>query len=88
MKNSIMSEYLIDNENAINTINNEAAHILNKQTSLNNKRDPKYESNEAFISIKHRKTNFRRDISCRAINSSKTYLVKYPEPFYKNTSNS
>ena len=76
MKNSITSEYSIDNENTINIINNEAADILRKQTSLKNKRVPKYEINEAFITIKDHKTNFPHDISCRTINSSKTHLGK------------
>ena len=76
MKNSITSEYSIDNENTINDINNEAAQILSKQMSLKNKKVPKYEVNEAFLSIKDHKANFPHDINCRIINSSKTHLGK------------
>ena len=58
------------------TVNNETTEILRKQTSLKNKRVPKYEINEAFLTIKDHKTNFPHDISCRTINSFKTHLGK------------
>ena len=87
MNNSITSDNLIDNENTINASNNEAAEILRKQTSLKNKRVPKYEINKAFLTIKDHKLNFPHDTNCRTINSSKTNL-QLSKTILQNTSRS
>ena len=76
MKNNISSKYSIDTTDPINLINNEAALILS-HSNTKNRKIPKYQKADAFLTIKDHKPNFPYSISCRTINPSKTHLGKW-----------
>ena len=74
--NNITKDYKITNDNAINSINSEAARILASR-KIKNKKIPKYVKNEAFITLKDHKPNFPHSIKCRTINPSKSHIGRW-----------
>ena len=76
MRNNITSKYSLDMTDCINLINNESALIISHSNTKNRKL-PKHQKADAFITIKDHKPNFPHSISCRTTNPSKTHLGKW-----------
>ena len=74
--NNITKNYIkkID-KSTVELINSRAQEILQKN-NITNKRIPKLENLQAYITVINHKINFPAIIKCRLINTSKTHITK------------
>ena len=75
LTNNITKNYKKCDKNSVELINSRAQEILNKNNIIN-KRIPKLENSQAYITVKDHKDNFPATIKCRLINTSKTHIAK------------
>ena len=83
MINNLTSNHSIASIDPTININNEAALLLNDR-KVKNKKIPKYQKSEAFLTIKDHKPNFPYKISCRTINPSKSHIGKWTKVILQN----
>ena len=83
---NITKEYRLAPENLIEEINNEAQEII--MTHCIKGKIPKYDLQEAFITVKDHKVNFPNKIQCRLINPSKTHIAKISKSILDNINSS
>ena len=75
MINSLTSEYSISPNDPTTKMNNDASLFLS-HNNISNRKVPKFQKAEAFITIKDHKPNFPHSIKCRMINPAKSFLGK------------
>ena len=72
---NITKNYKKCNNNPADTIDSRAQELLN-ENNIVNKRIPKLERSQAYITVKDHKDNFPATVKCRLISKSKTHIGK------------
>ena len=79
---NITKDYSITSDETINVINKEAYEIIEKNEVKG--KIPKFETSDAFVTLKDHKPDFPRTIKCRLINPSKTHIAKISKSILEN----